>query len=52
MVVTDTLPTDVHKENLEDKLEIASMAPKIAEAIREVHEDGSVSEVFKGKNAS
>ena|SRR3990167_9013355 len=52
VVVTDTLPTDVHKENLEDKLEIASMAPKIAEAIREVHEDGSVSEVFKGKNAS
>ena len=51
VVVTDTLPTQEHLERLGDKLEVVSMAPKIAEAIREVHEEGSVSKVFNGKNA-
>ncbi len=51
VVVTNTHPTDEHIARLGDKLEVVSMAPKIAEAIREVHEEGSVSKVFNGKNA-
>ncbi len=51
VVVTNTHPTDEHQERLGDKLEVVSMAPKIAQAIREVHEEGSVSKVFNGKNA-
>lgn len=52
VVVTDTLPTEHHLERIGDTLEVVTMAPKIAAAIREVHEEGSVSEVFNGKNAS
>lgn len=51
VVVTDTHPTQDHQRRLGKKLEVVSMAPKIAEAIREVHEEGSVSKVFNGKNA-
>lgn len=51
VVVTNTLPTDSPKEQLGSTLEVLSMAPLIAATIREVHEEGSVSKVFGGKNA-
>jgi ribose-phosphate pyrophosphokinase len=48
VVVTDTLPIDSGKQF--DKLEILSIAPLIADAIRAVFEDASVSELFGGEN--
>ena len=52
VVVTDTLPTEHHKEALGDQLEVVSVAPPIAAAIKEVYEKGSVSNIFKGQNYS
>ena len=48
VVVTDTLPIDSDKQL--DKLEVLSIAPLIADAIRAVFEDASVSELFGGEN--
>ncbi len=48
VVVTDTLPIDSDKQF--DKLEVISIAPLIADAIRAVFEDSSVSELFGGEN--
>jgi len=48
VVVTDTLPIDSEKKF--DKLEVISIAPLIADAIRAVFEDSSVSELFGGEN--
>ena len=48
IIVTDTLPL---QENMQiDKVEVLSVAPLIAEAIRAVFEDTSVSEIFGGNN--
>ena len=48
IIVTDTLPLP---ENMQtDKVEVLSVAPLIAEAIRAVFEDTSVSEIFGGNN--
>ena len=48
IIVTDTLPLS---ENMQlDKVEVLSVAPLIAEAIRAVFEDTSVSEIFGGNN--
>jgi len=48
VVVTDTLPIGSEKQF--DKLEIVSIAPLIADAVRAVFEDASVSELFGGEN--
>jgi ribose-phosphate pyrophosphokinase len=48
VVVTDTLPIGPEKQF--DKLEVLSVAPLIADAIRAVFEDASVSELFGGEN--
>jgi ribose-phosphate pyrophosphokinase len=48
VVVTDTLP--VPSEKRFDKLEVLSVAPLVADAIRAVFEDSSVSELFGGEN--
>jgi ribose-phosphate pyrophosphokinase len=48
VVITDTLPIDSSKQF--DKLEVLSIAPLIADAIRAVFEDASVSELFGGEN--
>ncbi len=50
VIVTDTLP--MPPEKTIDKLEIVSVAPTIASAIRAVFEDTSVSEIFGGNNLS
>jgi len=48
VIVTNTLP--MPPENRFDKLEILSVAPLIADAIRAVFEDTSVSDIFGGQN--
>lgn len=50
VVVTDTLPLPPEKQI--DKIEQLSVAPIIADAIRAVFEDSSVSEIFDGQNQS
>lgn len=50
VIVTDTLPMPPEKQF--DKLEILSVAPLIADAIRAVFEDTSVSRIFDGRNQS
>ena len=50
VIVTDTLP--MPPEKTIDKLEVVSVAPTIASAIRAVFEDTSVSEIFGGNNLS
>ena len=48
IIVTDTLPLPANMQT--DKVEVLSVAPLIAEAIRAVFEDTSVSEIFGGNN--
>jgi ribose-phosphate pyrophosphokinase len=48
VIVTDTLPLPPEKQF--DKLEILSVAPLLADAIRAVFEDTSVSQIFGGLN--
>jgi len=48
VVVTDTLP--IPEEKRFAKLKVLSIAPIIAEALRAVFEDTSVSEIFQGEN--
>ncbi|HEX2849480.1 MAG TPA: ribose-phosphate diphosphokinase [Acidimicrobiales bacterium] len=48
VVVTNTLPIPPEKQH--DKLEVLSVAPIIADAIKAVFEDTSVSEIFGGEN--
>ena len=50
VIVTDTLPMGPDKRF--DKLELLSVAPLIADAIRAVFEDTSVSQIFGGQNQS
>ncbi|HEV2472039.1 MAG TPA: ribose-phosphate pyrophosphokinase [Chthonomonadales bacterium] len=44
LVVTDTIPVCPNRRN--GKLEVLSVAPLLADAIRRIHEDHSVSELF------
>ena len=48
VVVTDTLPLPAERRF--DKLEILSVAPLVAQAVRAVFSDDSVSEIFGGEN--
>ncbi len=48
VVVTNTLPMPAEKQF--DKLEVLSVAPLLADAIRAVFEDDSVSRIFDGQN--
>ncbi len=48
VIVTNTLPMPPEKQF--DKLEVLSVAPLIAHAIKAVFEDSSVSEIFDGQN--
>ncbi|MGH9128926.1 MAG: ribose-phosphate diphosphokinase, partial [Acidimicrobiales bacterium] len=48
VVITDTLPLPAERRF--DKLEVLSVAPIVADAIRAVFEDSSVSEIFDGDN--
>jgi ribose-phosphate pyrophosphokinase len=50
VIVTDTLPMPPEKQF--DKLEVLSVAPLVADAIRAVFEDTSVSRIFDGQNQS
>ena len=50
VVVTDTLPMPPEKQF--DKLEVLSVAPLIADAVRAVFEDTSVSKIFGGQNVN
>lgn len=50
VIVTDTLPIGSEKQF--DKLEVLTVAPLIADAIRAVFEDTSVSKIFDGQNHS
>ena len=50
VIITDTLP--LPPEKCIDTLEVVSVAPIIASAIRAVFEDASVSEIFGGNNLS
>ena len=43
LVVTDTIPLKQHS----DKIKVLSVAPLLARAIRNVHENGSISSLFK-----
>ena len=45
VVITDSLPLPPKKQHA--RLKVLSVAPLLAEAIRRVHEDRSVSELFK-----
>ncbi len=45
IVITDSIPLPPEKHH--EKIKILSVAPLLAEAIRRVHEDRSVSELFK-----
>ena len=45
IVITDSIPLPADKQHA--KIKILSVAPLLAEAIRRVHEDRSVSELFK-----
>ncbi len=48
VIVTDTLPLPQHKQFA--KLKVLSVAPIIAQTIRAVFEDSSVSQIFDGHN--
>jgi ribose-phosphate pyrophosphokinase len=45
IVITDSIPLAANKQH--PKIKVLSVAPLLAEAIRRVHEDRSVSELFK-----
>ncbi len=45
IVITDSIPLPADKQHA--KIKVLSVAPLLAEAIRRVHEDRSVSELFK-----
>jgi ribose-phosphate pyrophosphokinase len=48
VVVTNTVP--IPEEKFFGKLKVLSVAPLIADALRAVFEDTSVSELFNGEN--
>lgn len=48
LVVTNTLPVPIEKRI--EEIKVVSIAPLFAQAIRNVHEDLSVSELFEGDN--
>ena len=48
VVLTNTVPLPSEKQI--DKIEVLSVAPLVADAIRAVFEDESVSEIFGGEN--
>ena len=48
VIVTNTLP--IHDEQEFDKLTVLSIAPLLAQAIKEVFEDGSVTSLFRGRS--
>jgi ribose-phosphate pyrophosphokinase len=50
LIVTDTVPVNYAKKALGDKLEVISVAPLLATAIREIATGGSISEMFGGNN--
>jgi ribose-phosphate pyrophosphokinase len=47
LVVTDSIPIPAEKRR--DWIEVVSVAPLLADAIRAVHEGESVSELFRGR---
>ena len=50
-IVTNTLPIpDEKAQVLGERLTVVSIAPIIADALRAVFEDESVSEIFQGEN--
>ncbi len=46
LIVTDTIPLPAHAAAQTEKLRVVSVAPLLANAIRRIHEDSSVSELF------
>lgn len=50
LIVTDTVPVSYAQQHLGDRLEVLSVAPLLATAIREIATGGSVSELFGGMN--
>ena len=47
LVVTDTIPLSPEKRDRSSKLTVISVAPLLANAIRRIHRDDSVSELFE-----
>lgn len=45
LLITDTIPLPDHKHH--EKIQVISVAPLLADAIRRIHEDSSVSELFQ-----
>jgi len=50
VIITDTLPMYDAKEVLGDRLTVLSSAPMLAKAMAQIATNGSVSEVFHGRN--
>ena len=50
LVVTDTIP--ISEDRLSPKIEVLSVAPVLAEAIRRIHENASVSTLFRNHGKS
>jgi ribose-phosphate pyrophosphokinase len=46
VVVTDTIPLPANYASRTDKLTVVSVAPLLADAIRRIHDDSSISELF------
>ena len=51
IIVTDTVPQNESKQALGDKLEVLSSGPMIGRALYQIVTNGSVSELFSGRNA-
>ena len=47
VLITNTLPQDAHQSK---KIEVVSIAPLLADAIKAIYEGSSVSALFNGKN--
>jgi ribose-phosphate pyrophosphokinase len=46
LILTDTIPIPDAKRSPSDRLTVLSVAPLLADAIRRIHSDSSVSELF------
>jgi ribose-phosphate pyrophosphokinase len=52
IIVTDSIPMPVEKKRKLPRLEVVSLAPLLAEAIKRLHEGRSLTELFRAQEAS